>query len=117
MERTILRLTEDRSRAIEMVSQAPDGHVVEIRKPSRSLEQNALYWAAVHEVAESVWLDCKQFTPQVWHRYFKERFLPGRVIEMPFGLVTEAEPSTTELTVDEFSHFIDQVIYFKDQHL
>jgi len=117
MERTVHRLTADRSRVLEMVSQAPDGYIVEIRKPSRSLEQNALYWSSVHEIAESVWLDGRKFTPMVWHRYFKERFLPGRIIELPYGQITEAEPSTAELTVEEFSDFIEQVTQFKELHL
>jgi len=40
---------------------------VEIRQTSRTLEQNALYWTTVHEIAESMRIDGKAFTPQVWH--------------------------------------------------
>lgn len=116
MERAIVRLTADRSRVMQMVAQAPDGYVVEIRQPSRSLEQNALYWSTVHEIAEQVTVEGKKYTPSVWHRYFKERFLPGRIIELPFGQVTEAEATTTELSVEEFSEFIEQVIQFRELH-
>jgi len=99
-----------------MVSQAPDGYVVEIRPTSRSLEQNALYWATIHEIAEQVLVEGRKYTPSVWHRYFKERFLPGRIVELPYGQVTEAEPTTTELSVEEFSDFIEQVIQFREMH-
>lgn len=116
MNKTLFRLTADRSRVLEMVSRAPDGYIVEIRKPTRSLEQNALYWDTIHKIAEICWIDGRQFTPQVWHRYFKERFLPGRIIELPYGQITEAEPSTTELTVEEFSEFVEQVIQFWEMH-
>ena len=116
MERAIVRLTADRSRVMQMVAQAPDGYVVEIRPPSRSLEQNALYWTTIHQIAEQVSVEGRKYTPSVWHRYFKERFLPGRIIELPYGQVTEAEPTTTELSVEEFSEFIEQVIQFREMH-
>jgi hypothetical protein len=116
MQRTILRLTADRSRVIEMIAQAPDGYVVEIRQTSRTLEQNALYWTTVHEIAESMRIDGKAFTPQVWHVYFKQRFLPGKIIELPNGQLMESDPSTTDLTKEEFTDFINSVLLFKDEN-
>jgi len=117
MQRVILPLTADRSRVIEMITRAPDGYVVEIRQPSRTLEQNALYWTQVHECAERVTIEGKRFTPQVWHVYFKQRFLPGRIIELPNGQIMEQDPTTTELTKEEFSLFIEEVLQFQANHL
>lgn len=117
MQRVILPLTADRSRVIEMITRAPDGYVVEIRQPSRTLEQNALYWTQVHECAERVTIEDKRFTPQVWHVYFKQRFLPGRIIELPNGQIMEQDPTTTELTKEEFSLFIEEVLQFQANHL
>jgi len=116
MQRVILPLTADRSRVIEMITRAPDGYVVEIRQPSRTLEQNALYWTQVHECAERVTIEGKRFTPQVWHVYFKQRFLPGRIIELPNGQIMEQDPTTTKLTNEEFSLFIEEVLQFKANH-
>ena len=116
MNRIKLPLTADRSRVMEMIALAPDGYIVEIHKPSRTLEQNALYWATVREIAEQVSIDGRKFTPQVWHIYFKQRFLPGRIIELPNGEITEAEPTTTELTTEEFSEFVEEVIQFRENH-
>ena len=115
-KRVKFALTADRSRVLQMIALAPDGFIVEIHPPSRTLEQNALYWSTVHEVAENVTLDGKRFTPQVWHIYFKQRFLPGRIIELPNGQIMEAEPTTTELTKEEFSEFIEEVIQFRELH-
>jgi len=42
-----------RSRAIQAVQEAPDGWVVEIREPTRSLEQNALFHDICHAIAKS----------------------------------------------------------------
>lgn len=111
-----LSLTSDRSRVYEMLALAPDGYIVEIHKPSRSLEQNALYWRTVREVSEVVFVEGRSFTPQVWHIYFKQRFLPGRIIELPTGELMEAEATTTELTIDEFSDFVTEVIQFLENH-
>lgn len=116
MNRIKFPLTADRSRVYEMIALAPDGYIVEIHKPTRSLEQNALYWDTVHTIARNCWIDGKQYTPQVWHVYFKQRFLPGRIIELPGGQIMEAEPTTTDLTVEEFSNFIEEVMQFKELH-
>lgn len=116
MNKIKLALTADRSRVFDIISKAPDGYIVEIHPPSRSLEQNALYWSAVHEIAELCSIDGRRFTPQVWHIYFKQRFLPGRIIELPGGQIMEAEPTTTELTKEEFSEFVEEVIQFKESH-
>ena len=116
MNRIKFPLTADRSRVMEMIALAPDGYIVEIHKPSRTLEQNALYWAMVREIAETLTLDGKRFTPQVWHIYFKQRFLPGRIVELPNGQIMELDPTTTELTTEQFSEFIEEVIQFKENH-
>jgi hypothetical protein len=115
MKKTIVTLAKDRSKVIQMVTQAPDGYVVEIKEPNRTHEQNALYWAAIHEIAESIFLDGKKFTPQVWHIYFKQRFLPSKVIELPNGKIMELDPTTTALTKPEFSDFVTQVLEFQDK--
>lgn len=108
-------LSTDRKKLYELLALAPNGYVVEIHKPTRSLEQNALYWATVHDVADNVEINGQKFTPQVWHIYFKQRFLPGRIIELPNGQIIEKDPSTTELTVEQFSDFVTQVIQWNDE--
>lgn len=116
MERVKFTLSQDRSRVMHIVSIAPDGWVVEIREPNRTLDQNALYWATIHDIADHIKIDGKQYTPQVWHTYFKERFLPSRIIELPYGHITEVEPSTTDLTKEEFSEFVESVIKFYNEN-
>jgi hypothetical protein len=116
VDKLVYRLGLDRIKVQQMISQAPDGYIVEIKKPSRSLEQNALYWSTIHEIAENVSVDGRSYTPQVWHRYFKERFLPGKIVELPGGHVIEVASSTTDLTVEDFSNFVEQVFKFYEEH-
>lgn len=112
MERVKFTLTADRSRVKHIIDISPDGWVVEVREPSRTKDQNALYWATLHDLSENVKIDGKQYLATVWHKYFKERFLPGRIIELPYGHIVEAEPSTADLTKEQFSEFIEQVMAF-----
>lgn len=99
-----------RQRAVEAVRGAPAGWVVRISPPSRTLEQNALYWAAIGAVAEQVRPQGRGHDPDVWHAYFKALFLPGRVLELPTGEVMEAAPTTTGLSRAQFSDYVDEVL-------
>ena len=116
MKKVIVSLAKDRSKVIEMITRAPDGCVVEIKDANRTTEQNALYWTAVHEIAESVFLNGKTFTPEVWHVYFKQRYLPGRMIELPNGQLVEADATTTELSKEEFSDYVTEVLSFQAEN-
>lgn len=116
MERVKFTLTQDRSRVKHIIDISPDGWVVEIREPSRTKDQNALYWATLHDLSDRVKIDGKQYLPMVWHKYFKERFLHGRIIELPYGHIVEAEPSTAELTKEQFSEYIEKVMQFYHLH-
>jgi hypothetical protein len=45
-----------RRRAVACVAEAPDGYVVEVREPTRNLEQNALMWTLLQRFSDQlVW--------------------------------------------------------------
>ena len=98
-----------REKALEAVRDAKFGWVVSINRPNRSNAQNAMYWAVLHEIAEQI-KPGSQYNADTWHCYFKTLFLPGRIIELPGGKVIEQEPSTTGLTVAQFSEYVEKVI-------
>ncbi|MGL4573574.1 MAG: recombination protein NinB, partial [Burkholderiaceae bacterium] len=50
--RLVLAHAEARRRAIECVTQAPDGYIVEVSEPTRNLEQNALMWVWLQAFAD-----------------------------------------------------------------
>jgi hypothetical protein len=116
MERVKLSLGKDRSIVHHIIDTCPDGWTIEVKPRSRTLEQNALYWTTVHSIAEEVTVDGQKYTPMVWHKYFKQRFLPWNIVELPYGHIAESEPTTTELTKQEFSEFVEQVIQFYSEH-
>lgn len=66
---TLAHLTA-RKRALQAVAEAPDGYVVTISEPTRSLEQNARLWAVLSEVSEQVTWHGKRLTPEDWKHVF-----------------------------------------------
>ena len=107
----IIALTNEnaRQKALEAVRGAKPGWVVSVSKPNRSNAQNALYWAVLGEISEQIRPNAS-YSPEIWHAYFKTLFLPGRMLELPGGKVVEQEPTTTGLTVAQFSEYVEKVI-------
>mgnify|MGYP000858445640 FL=1 len=76
----------------------------------RTSEANRFYWGAVLEtIAEQAWVDGRQFDKDVWHEYFARQFLPKTEMVMPYGEIITRRKSTTELTVSEFSDYLQRV--------
>lgn len=105
-----------RQRAIEAVRNARQGWVVRIEPPNRTSAQNSFYWATLHAISEQIRPQGQTHDPDVWHHYFKARFLPGRMIELPNGQVMESEPTTTGLTKAQFSDYVEQVLAWAINH-
>ena len=96
-------LNHDRKTVLQMVAQAPDGHSVEIKPPNRTADQNALYWAELGALSDKAGQ-----TPSLWHEYFKRLYLKPEVFEIK-GEVIMVWPSTTKLSRQEFSDYLEQV--------
>jgi hypothetical protein len=105
----------NREIAHQMVDSAPDGHVVEVKPAKRSLEQNRLYWAILSDISEQV-VPGKSYEPSVWHEYLRALFLPERFMELPDGSVKMLDPSTAELSLTDFSEYVEKVIQWALQH-
>lgn len=79
-----VRLVGPKQRAFakQMVDQAPDGWIVTLKGPTRTLDQNARLWAMLHDVARAEPMGRKH-TPEEWKCVFMQAcgwemaFLPG----------------------------------------
>ena len=113
----IFTLSHDtaRQRAIQAVQDAKQGWVVSIQPPNRTTAQNSFYWAMLRAISEQI-RPSKAHDPDVWHAYFKTLFLPTRMTELPNGQVIESEPTTTGLTKQEFSDYVEQVLAWATHH-
>lgn len=107
--------SQNRDIAKQLVDNAPDGYVLEIRPTKRSLEQNRYYWAILTDISEQV-VPGQSYEPSIWHEYLRGLFLSERMIELPDGSLKMIEPSTAELKKDEFSEYLDKVIKWSAEH-
>lgn len=117
----ILRTPHLRAQAIRAIQAIPANEVMDFtlvpHKSSRSLEQNARYWSLLTEISEQLWPDGKQYEPEIYHEYFKGRFL-GKV-QVNFGENDDAAfvpKSTTKLAVKDFGDFMTQVEAWGVEH-
>jgi hypothetical protein len=71
MKRTfILSHSEARRRAVQTCQEAPDGHVVTVAEPTRTLEQNARLWACLGDISAQVEWYGKKLAPEDWKHVF-----------------------------------------------
>jgi hypothetical protein len=105
----------NRNLAREMLDNAPDGHILEVRPPKRSLDSNRYYWAVLGDISEQV-VPGKAYEPSIWHEYLRALFLPERMVELPDGSIKMLEPSTSELNQATFSEYTEKVIKWALEH-
>jgi hypothetical protein len=105
----------NRNVAREMLDNAPDGHILEVRPPKRSLDSNRYYWAVLGDISEQV-VPGKSYEPSIWHEYLRALFLPERMVELPDGSLKMLEPSTSELNQSSFSEYVEKVVMWALQN-
>ena len=105
----------NRNLAREMVDNAPNGYILEVRPPKRSLDSNRYYWAVLGDISEQV-VPGKAYEPSIWHEYLRALFLPERMVELPDGSIKMLEPSTSELNQATFSEYTEKVVKWALEH-
>ena len=105
----------NRNLAREMLDNAPDGHILEVRPPKRSIDSNRYYWAVLGDISEQV-VPGKSYEPSIWHEYLRALFLPERMVELPDGSLKMLEPSTSELNQSSFSEYVEKVVMWALQN-
>lgn len=101
-----------RQRAIDAVRNAPAGYVIEIREPTRTLDQNALLWPLLTEVARQVDWYGQKLTEDEWKDVFtaglrKQKAVPG--IDGGFVMVGS---KTSRMNKREFSELVELIYAF-----
>lgn len=77
----------------------------------RTKEQNARYWsrAVLGTIAEQAWVEGSQFSEEVWHEELAEMFCPRVEFVLPNGEIFSRRKSTSEMSVQEFSEYVQRV--------
>jgi hypothetical protein len=106
-----------RQNALEAVRSAPDGWLVTIKEPKRSLEANAKMWAMLSDVANAR-PEGRQWTPETWKSAFlhslghQVRFAEGLDGSGPFPMGF----SSSALTVKQMADLITVISEYGDRH-
>lgn len=112
-QRYILSHDIARTRAVKAVETAPAGWVVEVREPSRSLDQNAAQWPILQAFSEQLmWLVNGQMVrmePEEWKDVLTAAFRKEKVrlaMGLDGGMVMLGQ-RTSKFGKREFSEWLD----------
>jgi hypothetical protein len=86
------------------------------RRMKRSNEANRRYWLLLHTISDKLRPQNVQHSPEVWHCYFKSRFMGHDDVRLPNGKVLSIVRSTTDLDVPEFADYMTQVEVWANEH-
>lgn len=113
----VLKTGADRERVIRWAHGVPDGTTVEFKAPRRSLDQNALLWARLTTIAQSVeWYGTK-LTPEDFKDMFTAALRKSRVVPgIDPGTFVVLGMRTSDMTKEEFSLLLDLIDAFAAQH-
>ena len=105
-----------RQRAISAVSTAPDGMVVEIKPPTRSLDQNALLWPLLTELSQQVDWYGQKLTPEEWKDALTAGLKKQKVVPGIDGGFVVIGAHTSKMSKAEFSELVELIYCFGAQH-
>lgn len=84
--------------------------IVTADEKKRNSEQNRFYWGAVlNQIAEQAWANGNQFNKDVWHEHLARMFGVCDDMTLPDGEVIVRRKSTSEMSVGEFSEYLNKV--------
>lgn len=84
--------------------------IVTAEERQRNAAQNRLYWGAIlRSIAEQAWVDGRQFDKDAWHEYFARLYGVSDEMTLPDGEIILRRKSTSQMSVGEFSTYLNQI--------
>jgi len=105
-------LYAQRDRVLEAVKNAPNGWTVSLTEPRRSLEQNALMWSLLGELADQVDWHGQKLTAENWKDVLTAGLKRQRVVPGIDGGFVVLATSTRRMTKPEMSELIEMIYAF-----
>lgn len=104
---------EQRQRAQKLILRAPADYVVTISEPTRTLDQNALMWAALNDIARAK-PDGREMTPKQWKCAFMDAagFKPEFVPALEGNGFICLGYKSSRLTKAQFSDLVETIFEF-----
>lgn len=79
------------------------------RREKRSSDANRRYWALLAKLSDGLRPDGRQFPPNAYHLYYKQKFMGCDDVEMPNGQVMTVPRSTADTDTPEFADYVTKV--------
>ena len=119
MERRILALNNDRARAAAhvLIDAAPDGYVLTVQEPTRTIEQNARLWPMLSDVSRQVEWHGRKLSDEDWKHVFTAGLRKLDVVPNLDGTGFVAlGQSTSKMGKRQFSDLIELIFEFGARH-
>ena len=108
------------ARRLPAVLKQNAGAAVERGKPLRVIvveeerkrtdAMNRRYWGAIlKQISEQAWVNGRQFDKDTWHEFFSRKHGVCDEVVLPDGEIVIRRRSTTQMTVSEFSEYMQRV--------
>ena len=113
----VLSSTAERERAAKWCRTAPSGTRVEFKEARRSLDQNAMLWASLTDVARQVDWHGVRLSPDDWKLVFLAALqTETRIVPNLDGTGFVNLSRSSDLSKAEFSDLIELILKFGAEH-
>ena len=114
MSKRIMKLNNDLARqaACRYINDAPEGYVITIAEPTRSLDANARLWASLAEVSSQVEWYGNKLTSEEWKTVFSAALRKEKVVPGINGGFVVCGQSTSKMSKREFSDMLEIIYAF-----
>jgi len=104
---------EARNRASQACQEAPDGYIVKVVEPTRTLDQNAALWPLLDEISAQVDWHGQKLSAEDWKHVFTSALRKLRVVPNLDGTGFVAlGQSSKKMTKREFSELLELATAF-----
>jgi len=114
MDKKTFVLSHDQARknAVREIASAPDGYFVEIKEPTRSLCQNRLLWACLHDISQQVVWYGRKLDSESWKNIFSAAQHQQDTVPGINGGFVVLGKSTSKMRVSEMRDLIEIIHAF-----
>lgn len=101
-----------RQRAVEAVRNAPPGHEVLVKEPTRNSEQNAKLWALLTDISQQVEWYGRKLDTDSWKHIFSAALKRQQTVPGLDGGFVVLGAATSRMTKREFSDLLELIQSF-----
>lgn len=114
MSKIILKLTGTTARhaACCRIHDAPEGHVVTISEPNRTLDQNSKLWPMLEDVSSQVEWYGSRLTKEEWKDVFSASLKKQKAVPGIDGGFVVCGQSTSKMSKREFADLVELIYAF-----